>query len=398
MKKNPLRKAMMIFMLSVWAGGCVEVSPSAQQQAIIGEPQQSECLQSTDFDGTGSVEIKAAGDTIMIVDHYAEFNCCLAVWMEVTLDGNDIVVVEVEDPDDSQACDCICPYELSIGSSNLAEGNYHVKVYQGGVDPRALIHEETVCLGCTPQECQAPVDCLDQQWGIYCMGHWDCVEGSCKEVCDFETCGDDVCDAAGGENEGSCRVDCQEEPTCQAPIDCLDHVWLINCFGHWECIDGACAETCDADSCGDGQCDPAGGENEGSCPHDCVTKPDPVLKSFSACCQSCGAEECYQPDPPYGQSRLEIRVEPTAADTEHYLIHALHDVLCLDVNILGAELLVEGSNLILVETFDYDNPFDCYCTQRADILIAGLSSGTYQLQIYNNDRIRLLIEETVVIP
>ncbi len=41
-----------------------------------------------------------SGDSIQIVDHHAEFNCCLAAWMQASVTGDRIVVVEIEDPDD----------------------------------------------------------------------------------------------------------------------------------------------------------------------------------------------------------------------------------------------------------------------------------------------------------
>ncbi len=381
------------------AGACGEYNPNSQNtQAIIGDSQQSECLQATDYDALDEVEIQAQGDSITIVDHYAEFNCCLDVWMEVSLDGQNIVVVEVEDPDDSMACDCMCPYELSIEVSNLTEGTYNVSVYRGAVDPQTLIHEESVCLGCSLPECQAPIDCLDHTWGFYCVGAWGCNEGICEEICDAESCGDGECDAELGEDRQSCMLDCPNVTTeCQTPIDCLDHTWGFYCVGAWGCNEGICEEICDAESCGDGECDAEAGEDEQSCMLDCraVTQV-PVLESFSASCQECGAEECYEPSTPHGESRLEIEVE-LDTETNLFRLHAIHDVLCIDVGILGAELFIEGSTLIVVETFDHDNPVDCYCTQRADILIADLAAGTYQLQIRDKEDNRLLIEERVTL-
>lgn len=58
----------------------------------------------------------------------------------------------------------------------------------------------------------------------------------------------------------------------------------------------------------------------------------------------------------------------------------------------------DGTVEVLVEEFDYKNPVDCYCTQQAAILVAGVPPGSYTLKIYDNDRQRLLVEEPVTVP
>ncbi len=80
------------------------------KQPVIGEPYQSECLSGNWAYGenSDSIEVLVSGDVVTIVDHYAEFNCCLDAWMEVSIAGNEITVVEKEDPDKSGACYCMC--------------------------------------------------------------------------------------------------------------------------------------------------------------------------------------------------------------------------------------------------------------------------------------------------
>ena len=427
------------------------------QQPVIGQPTQSECLNEMDGEDllSESVDLLVDGDVLRIVDHHAEFNCCLQAWMEVEIQDRLISVVEVEDPDDSAACDCMCPYELAIEISNLA-GEYQVAIYRHVAQPQALIHEQTICLGddcATPAECLAAVDCLDQVWEIDCLGHWACEAGVCEEFCDFEACGDGICDGAGGENLESCPNDCAVQPECELAMDCLGQVWEIDCLGHWACEAGACEEVCDFESCGDGNCDGAGGESLQSCPEDCGQTEcaqaddcleldwpiycmgrwtceagactavcdmetcgdgicdaaggeneqscsldcdlDPTLESFASACGDCGGQECYEPDAPHGESRFSYELELDEGGL--YKLRAVHEILCIDVGLLGAELTVEGNTLVLIEDLDHDNPVDCYCSHTANILIAGLAPGNWTLQIYDDDRDTLLVDETIVV-
>lgn len=331
---------LLIIGLALGAAACGGgMEPETGQQPIIGQPTQSECLAEVDGEDliSESVELLVTGDRLRIVDHNAEFNCCLDAWMEVSIDGARISVVEMEDPDDSMACDCICPYELAIEISNLAAGDYQVSVYRFVAQPDNLIHEQTVCVG----------------------------------------------------------DDCQPAPECQAAGDCLEKDWLVDCLGHWACEQGACAEVCDFEACGDGTCDAAFGESAQSCPEDCAAVPDPDLASFQAACGECGAQECYEPDPPHFASRLSVEIEPT--DDGLFALRAVHQVLCIDVGLLGAELIVEGNTLVLIEDFDHENPVDCYCNQAADILITGLTPGAWALQIYDDDRDHLLIQQAFTV-
>lgn len=278
MKTRNLNAGLMILALLsplAWMGCGGGENPGEQNSPIIGEPYQSDCLADTDGADGNTVEILVAGDEVTIVDHHAEFNCCLAVWMEVEIDSRDITVVEVEDPDQSLACDCICPYELSISIRNLDQGQYTVRVYRFAPEAGNLIHQETIAVG-----------------------------GNTKTA---------------------------------------------------------------------------------------------YLESFRAACGECGVEECYEPGAPRGVSEFSFELQPDPRQDGRFRIRAVHQVKCIDADILGAELFIEGNDLVLVEEFDYDNPFDCYCNQEAAILISGVAPGTYGLKIFDNDRTRLLVEDTLVI-
>ena len=159
-------------------------------------------------------------------------------------------------------------------------------------------------LDCT-QDCRAAIDCLDHEWNIFCQGHWECIHGICSPECDMETCGDGVCDPWGGETATSCSADCN--PVCQVPADCLGLSWLVDCLGHWGCENGQCVEVCDFVGCGDGQCDREGGESPQSCPDDCtaacVEEGLPTVVP-PACCSGLDALADCVPDQPCPGSLL----------------------------------------------------------------------------------------------
>ncbi len=67
---------------------------------------------------------------------------------------------------------------------------------------------------------------------------------------------------------------CEPVPQCTTAQDCFTETWDVRCVGHWSCNDGICAETCDDTGCGDGTCDAQGGENLGSCSLDCANPRD----------------------------------------------------------------------------------------------------------------------------
>ena len=62
--------------------------------------------------------------------------------------------------------------------------------------------------------CRAPIDCLDRFWDIRCVGHWSCTGLGCEEVCDDVGCGDGRCDPEGGESATSCFLDCRRDTAC----------------------------------------------------------------------------------------------------------------------------------------------------------------------------------------
>ncbi len=187
------------------------------------------------------MEILAEGDGITVLDHYAEFNCCLRAWMEVEIHGTEITVTEKEDPDKSDACFCVCPFELSIGISNLPDGLYRVRVYKEEIDGVILLLEQTVKIPFTEEpECVQDSDCPD---GYVCR------QNRCMEEPPI-----DPCLAAGGncvvETPAGCPAGTHQLPPdtfvcggaggviCCVP-GCLSD---SDCAAGEMCRDGGCVE------------------------------------------------------------------------------------------------------------------------------------------------------------
>jgi hypothetical protein len=123
----------------------------------------------------------------------------------------------------------------------------------------------SLCLG---DECTGARDCIDE-WTADCEGHFGCVNGQCEQVCENDTCGDGLCDTSEGETKESCPGDC--EIACEIAGNCVvGHEWDAPCDGRWACESQSCVAVCDYASCGDGACSPGEGENEDSCPGDCL--------------------------------------------------------------------------------------------------------------------------------
>lgn len=137
------------------------------------------------------------------------------------------------------------------------------------------------------QLCEATVDCLALEWDASCEGRWDCVEQACVEVCDYDSCGDALCSAAEGENAQTCPRDCLEG--CTLKTDCYLEQWGQLCQGRWNCFGGVCQEVCESTNCGDDVCWGLNGENEDSCFLDCLGGPCEELID-------CMAHRWYDPD------------------------------------------------------------------------------------------------------
>jgi hypothetical protein len=315
-----MKKVMCLACLMMIAACGQTDQPGVDKQPIIGEPYQSECLSGNWAYGenSDSIEVLVSGDAMTIVDHYAEFNCCLDAWMEVSIAGNQITVVEKEDPDKSGACYCMCPFELSIEVSNLADGTYLVKVFRedwdGGLtqlfeqsvqvpdgqgpdclaDSDCAENEECVEGECQPiePECQADSDCAENE---------ECVAGECQPV-------EPECQQSSdcAENEECVGGECQPvEPECQQSSDCAENEECVDgeclpvqaeCTSHEDCNDRTSMKWCIQGECLEGStpCQAAGGicTLESECPDGFYSVLDPSYMNCAWCGYCCLSSGC----------------------------------------------------------------------------------------------------------
>lgn len=182
--------------------------------------------------------------------------------------------------DPEPACDEARPVCGPAGVAVVADGCW-ICVDRATCEPAAMCVPEG---GSTPVVPDAPPCCP----GLEPIGCGAPVDGACEpcvgaSVC--ARCGDGLC--GPGENICNCPDDCAgaEPDGCAAPIDCLPRFWNVRCLGHWICEAGACAEVCDFDGCGDGICDHEGGESASSCSADCdgVAECAPGERTTFAC-------------------------------------------------------------------------------------------------------------------
>jgi len=119
--------------------------------------------------------------------------------------------------------------------------------------------EDEVCIPVCP-ECEDAQDCEGKIWGNPACdeeeGHWECNQGVCKSICDFECEDPEDCESKTWPAEADCTEDnghwdCSQGSCvavcdgCTNASDCEDNEWTKCCTGHWECNDGSCEAICD---------------------------------------------------------------------------------------------------------------------------------------------------------
>lgn len=111
------------------------------------------------------------------------------------------------------------------------------------------------CAGLEPMACNTPIEQA-------------CTPCDAPPTC--AACGNGICD--GIEDACSCPADCEVQVPvngCAVDADCVPRFWNVRCLGNWDCLDGVCLEICDFEGCGNGRCEPNQGESVASCSNDC---------------------------------------------------------------------------------------------------------------------------------
>ncbi|HOX43166.1 MAG TPA: hypothetical protein PK668_06195 [Myxococcota bacterium] len=190
---------------------------------------------------------------------------------------------------------------LSLLACSASEGPACVSPQGCSGDPGAGCEWACIDGECRPlcqPECTLAAACEGHDWPLNCVGHWECQAGVCQAVCDTPVCSADgdctgalPCEFGGAWrcDGGECVADCLPPPDCNQPADCLGGAWPQGCAGHWSCEQSICQAVCDASTCPDGTCDDAGGEDQGSCPIDCVQVP---CTTFADCLQLAWPLQC----------------------------------------------------------------------------------------------------------
>jgi len=139
----------------------------------------------------------------------------------------------------------------------------------------------------TAQNCVLDEECAGMLWTEDCLGHWECVEGSCVPICDQQPECEEHADCVGMDwplddpsldctqatGHWECEIPicvayCNEE--CNSVADCVLRAWPETCQGRWACSLGRCRAECDPTGCGNDTCDAAEGETVDSCEADCL--------------------------------------------------------------------------------------------------------------------------------
>ena len=120
----------------------VYVGSSSLECNEASEEESTLALEAEDL----GISVAVDGNTITVNDPDARLNCCLDAWMEATLAGNTITVVETEDLG-GESCFCTCGRDLSVEIPDLEAGTYDIAVYRLEAVEENLLHETTATVG-----------------------------------------------------------------------------------------------------------------------------------------------------------------------------------------------------------------------------------------------------------
>ncbi|MBP7381971.1 hypothetical protein KBA39_06180 [Myxococcota bacterium] len=174
--------------VAVSIGGCVFETNEDGNGPILGEALTSGCkiesglTQRSLIDGN-MIEAIVSDNSVTIIHHNAQYQCNADISWEMQIDGDELLLREVDKS--VEVTRCICPMDLSITIDNLTEGKtYHVTVWDEFESKQ--FGEVWVTLENCDAQCVVPEDC----WNypdlprLDCPGNWACLQGLCNYYCD----------------------------------------------------------------------------------------------------------------------------------------------------------------------------------------------------------------------
>ncbi len=247
--------------------------------------QNDRCVPVCDFDGCGDgvcspergeSEMSCGTDCAVITQCYEPVDCLSLSWNArcwgrwKCADGVCMEVCDYENCGDDSCDESSGESAMSCSNDCLNEQSCNV---DGDCPPgfsclqgRCTLEGED-CDSVPQPNCYNPGPCMEVN--IRSIAYPECWACSYAALPDGTECATDE------GTEGQCLNGLCETgttPECNQPYDCLNHEWIVDCYGHWVCERGVCSEECSDELCGDGYCSPYQGESYSTCYPDCRTQ------------------------------------------------------------------------------------------------------------------------------
>ncbi len=175
-------------LLALMLVGCGPVVPELTTEGpALGDVVSSGCkagdtVKRSLIDGN-PIEAIAYETSATIIHHDAMYQCNADIMFEMTVNGEELTLREVDKS--VEVTRCMCPVDLSITLNNLTPGKtYHVMIYDEF--ETKMFGEVWITIGNCEQTCQSDSDCFQysDMPRLDCPGNWACIEGLCNYYCD----------------------------------------------------------------------------------------------------------------------------------------------------------------------------------------------------------------------
>jgi len=269
----------MTVVLALSLSGCLFETPeTAIDGPVLGEAATSGCkiesaLTTRSLLDGNMIEGIAYDTSVTIIHHDAQYQCNADISWEMEVNGQELVLREVDKS--LEVTRCICPVDLSINIDNLTPGKtYHVTVWDEF--ETKMFGEVYVTVGDCNVQCVEAADCMayDDMPRLDCIGNWACIDGLCNYYCDDVNTGcytDADCaegfqcvyyqvavDGTTTDPEAGVASDAMVAYQCSTDTDCPDGMSCVM-------VQCACAEGADCDCVEYGYCEGQVWPTEGVC-------------------------------------------------------------------------------------------------------------------------------------